>query len=90
MKKIIVSIVIVFAIFIGCKTVNSSSADNKLSLIFESKSKSNVTGLATFIEKNGRITFQAKLSGSLRRPVALYPLLSQNHRLHSLEIHQKI
>ncbi|MBC7641238.1 MAG: superoxide dismutase family protein [Flavobacterium sp.] len=76
MKKIILSLVTIFAIIIGCKTTNSSSAENKLNVVFESKSKSNVSGMATFIEKNGKVTFVAKLSGL-------------NPGVHAIHIHEK-
>ena len=76
MKKIIFSIVLVIAVIIGCKT-NSSSRDSKtLNLVFESKSSSSVTGTATFTEKNGVVTFVAKLSG-------LKP------GIHAIHIHEK-
>ena len=76
MKKIILTLVIVFAIFFGCKTANSSSSDNKLTLDFESKSKSSVTGTATFVEKNEKVIFVAKLSGL-------------NPGVHAIHIHEK-
>lgn len=76
MKKIIVIFVLLIAVFIGCKTANSSASENKLNFIFESKSKSNVTGTATFIEKNGSVTFVAKLSGL-------------NPGVHAIHIHEK-
>ena len=76
MKKIIVIFVLLIAAFIGCKTANSSASENKLNVVFESKSKSNVTGTATFIEKNGAVTFVAKLSGL-------------NPGVHAIHIHEK-
>lgn len=76
MKKIILSLVIIFGIVLGCKTANSSSAENKLNVVFESKSKSNVSGTATFIENNGKVTFVAKLSGL-------------NPGVHAIHIHEK-
>jgi Cu-Zn family superoxide dismutase len=76
MKKIILSIVLLIAVIIGCKT-NGKSADTKsLNITFESKSNSNVTGTATFKEKNGKVTFIAKLSG-------LKP------GIHAIHIHEK-
>jgi Cu-Zn family superoxide dismutase len=63
MKKIIVSLVIIAAIIYSCKTNSNATDTKKLSLTFESKSNSSVTGTASFIEKNGKVTFEAKLSG---------------------------
>jgi superoxide dismutase, Cu-Zn family len=76
MKKIFFSIVLIVIAIIGCKT-NSKSADNKtLNLTFESKSNSNVKGTATFTEKNGKVTFVAKIAG-------LQP------GVHAIHIHEK-
>jgi Cu-Zn family superoxide dismutase len=63
MKKILLSITLIIAFIIGCKTNNNSKETKKLVLAFESKSNSNVSGTATFIEKNGKVSFIAKLSG---------------------------
>jgi len=76
MKKIIFSIVLIIAVIIGCKTNNNSSDSKKLNLVFESKSNSNVTGSATFIQKKEKVTFVAKLSG-------LKP------GIHAIHIHEK-
>ena len=76
MKKIILSFVIMTAVVIGCKTNSTSSADKKLTVAFEAKSNSNVSGNATFSEKNGKVTFVAKLSG-------LKP------GVHAIHIHEK-
>ncbi|WP_298225115.1 superoxide dismutase family protein [Flavobacterium sp.] len=63
MKKILLLLAISIAVFFSCKT-NSNAADTKkLNLTFESKSNSKVTGTASFVEKNGNVTFVAKLSG---------------------------
>jgi len=76
MKKIIFSLVLIIVVIIGCKT-NGKSADSKnLNLVFESKSNSTVTGTATFTEKNGKVTFTAKISG-------LQP------GIHAIHIHEK-
>lgn len=75
MKKIIISIVLLIAIIIGCKTKNTSNSKS-LNLVFESKSNSTVTGTATFTEKKGKVTFIAKLSG-------LKP------GIHAIHIHEK-
>lgn len=76
MKKIILSIVLLIAIIISCKTKSNTSDSKKLSIIFESKSNSKVTGIATFTERKGKVTFIAKLSG-------LTP------GIHAIHIHEK-
>lgn len=76
MKKIVLSIALIIAAIIGCKT-NSGSADTKkLVIAFEPKSNSNVAGTASFVEKNGKVTFVAKLTG-------LKP------GIHAIHIHEK-
>jgi superoxide dismutase, Cu-Zn family len=76
MKKIIFSIVLIIAFIIGCKTKSNSNDSKSLNLVFESKSNSNVSGTATFKEKNGKVTFIAKISG-------LKP------GIHAIHIHEK-
>ncbi len=76
MKKIFLSIAVITTIIIGCKTNNKSSDSKKLDIAFESKSSSTVTGNATFVEKNGKVTFVAKLTG-------LKP------GVHAIHIHEK-
>jgi superoxide dismutase, Cu-Zn family len=76
MKKLIFTIVLIFAIILSCKTINSSKTDNILNVVFESKSKSSVAGTATFVEKNGQVTFNAQLSGL-------------NPGVHAIHIHEK-
>jgi Cu-Zn family superoxide dismutase len=76
MKKLILTVVIVFAVIIGCKTSIKSSDSKKLNLVFESKSNSKVTGTATFVAKNGIVTFVAKIAG-------LQP------GIHAIHIHEK-
>ncbi|HEY4618129.1 MAG TPA: superoxide dismutase family protein [Flavobacterium sp.] len=76
MKKIILSIAIIVAAIIGCKTSGSSGDSKKLNILFEPKSDSHVSGTATFIEKNGNVTFVAKLAG-------LQP------GVHAIHIHEK-
>jgi Cu-Zn family superoxide dismutase len=73
MKNIILTIVLLTAVIIGCKT---SLPTNKLSLAFTSKSDSNVTGTAVFSEKNGLVTFTANIKG-----------LSPGE--HAIHIHEK-
>ena len=76
MKKIILFIVLIFAIFMGCKTIISNQQENILTVVLESKSKSSVIGTATFIEKNGIVNFEAKMTG-------LTP------GIHAIHIHEK-
>ena len=76
MKKIVLSIAIIMAVIIGCKTSSTSGDSNKLVVIFEPKSNSKVSGTATFVEKNGKVTFVAKLAG-------LQP------GVHAIHIHEK-
>jgi Cu-Zn family superoxide dismutase len=76
MKKIIFSIVLIIAVIIGCKTKSNSADTKSLNLTLESKSNSNVTGTATFVEKNGKVTFTAKIAG-------LQP------GVHAIHIHEK-
>lgn len=76
MKKLILTILLLAAIIIGCKTKGNSSDSKNLSIAFESKSNSTVTGNATFIEKNGKVTFVANISG-----------LSPG--IHAIHIHEK-
>jgi Cu-Zn family superoxide dismutase len=76
MKKIFVSFAIITALVIGCKT-NTKSADAKtLTVALEPKSNSTVSGTATFTEKNGKVTFTAKVAG-------LQP------GVHAIHIHEK-
>jgi len=76
MKKILFSAAVLIAVAIGCKTNSKSNETKKLEIAFEPKSNSNVAGTATFIEKNGKVTFVAKLSG-------LKP------GVHAIHIHEK-
>lgn len=72
MKKILLFCAVCAALIFGCKT-NSNSADTKkLNLTFESKSNSQVTGTASFIEKNGSVTFSATVSGLQPGPHAIH------------------
>ncbi|MFV5685433.1 superoxide dismutase family protein [Flavobacterium sp. GB2R13] len=76
MKKIFLSIVLIVVVIIGCKTSSDSSNSKKLNIVFEPKSNSTVSGTATFEEKNGKVTFVAKLAG-------LKP------GIHAIHIHEK-
>ena len=51
MKKITVSIAIIIAVIIGCKTNISNGVTSKLNVTFEPKSNSNVKGAGVFTEK---------------------------------------
>jgi len=75
-KKIILSIAIAAVVIIGCKT-NSKSADTKkIEITLEPKSGSTVSGKATFIEKDGKVSFVANIAG-------LKP------GVHAIHIHEK-
>ncbi|MGE6356158.1 superoxide dismutase family protein [Flavobacterium sp. NPDC079362] len=76
MKKIIVSFAIITALIVGCKTSTKSSDSKTLTVALEPKSNSTVAGTATFTEKNGKVTFVAKMSG-------LQP------GVHAIHIHEK-
>ncbi len=76
MKKIIVSFAIITALIIGCKTSTKSNDAKTLTVNLEPKSNSTVTGTATFTEKNGKVTFTAKIAG-------LQP------GVHAIHIHEK-
>jgi Cu-Zn family superoxide dismutase len=74
MKKIILIALLFIAVIIGCKT-NIGDA-KKLNIVFEPKSNSAVSGTATFVEQNGKVTFVATLAG-------LKP------GIHAIHIHEK-
>lgn len=76
MKKIIITFAIITALIIGCKTSTKSSDSKTLTINLEPKSNSTVTGTATFTEKNGKVTFTAKIAG-------LQP------GVHAIHIHEK-
>ena len=63
MKKITLSFLVFAALLINCKSNSNSSDTKKLEITFESKSNSSVSGTASFIEKNGKVTFVAKIAG---------------------------
>ncbi len=63
MKKIILSIALIIAVLIGCKTSGDLLGPKRLVIAFEPKSNSKVSGTATFVEINGKVTFVAKLAG---------------------------
>ncbi|MDI1256682.1 MAG: superoxide dismutase family protein [Flavobacterium sp.] len=76
MKKIVVSAAVVIAIAIGCKTAGSTTPSKAITITMDAKSGSKVSGSATFIEKNGEVTLEAKLTG-------LQP------GVHAIHIHEK-
>jgi Cu-Zn family superoxide dismutase len=71
MKKIFFFLVVGFGLAIACKS-NSSSTANVLKLTLEPKSNSSVKGTATFREKNGVVTFEARVSGLKPGPHAIH------------------
>lgn len=77
MKKIVIGFVILAGIIYSCKT-NSTDAANakKVKIVFEAKSNSEVSGEGSFIQKNGFVTFKAKVKG-------LKP------GVHAIHIHEK-
>ncbi|KVV14068.1 superoxide dismutase family protein [Flavobacterium sp. TAB 87] len=76
MRKILVSIAILGAFMTGCKTSTKSNDTKKLTIALEPKSNSIVTGTAIFTEKDGKVTFEANISG-------LTP------GVHAIHIHEK-
>ncbi|TEB40779.1 superoxide dismutase family protein, partial [Flavobacterium circumlabens] len=76
MKKVILSFAIITALIIGCKTSTKSNDAKTLTVNLEPKSNSTVSGTATFTEKNGKVTFVAKVAG-------LEP------GVHAIHIHEK-
>jgi Cu-Zn family superoxide dismutase len=76
MKKLILTILMLIIIGIGCKTGTKSSDSKKVLLALEPKSNSSVSGTASFIEKNGKVTFTAQIAG-------LKP------GIHAIHIHEK-
>lgn len=81
MKKIFISSLMILAI-VGCKTKtekeasDSGSKTKKLKIDLIAKSGSSVSGTAVFIEKDGKVTFTANLTG-------LKP------GVHAIHIHEK-
>ena len=76
MKNISLIILVVIAVFFACKGTQHSSNTKALSVVFEAKSNSGVSGTATFTEKKGVVTMVAKILG-------LKP------GLHAIHIHEK-
>ncbi len=75
MKKIMLFAIVAFALVLACKS-NTTSKSNVLTIALEPRSNSTVKGTATFTEKNGTVTFEAKLTG-------LKP------GVHAIHIHEK-
>ncbi len=61
MKKIIAAFAVTFALVMSCKTKNTD--EKRLELTFESKSGSQTTGTASFVERDGKVIFNANLQG---------------------------
>ncbi|MBK0370034.1 superoxide dismutase family protein [Flavobacterium agrisoli] len=76
MKKILFSLAIIASLVSSCKTNTKSNDSKKLTIALEPKSNSTVTGTATFVEKEGKVTFEAKIAG-------LKP------GVHAIHIHEK-
>lgn len=74
-KKLILFSIITIVVIAACKSATDNSS-NRLTINLEPKSGSTVTGTATFSEKNGVVTFEAKMSG-------LKP------GVHAIHIHEK-
>ncbi|GEC79146.1 superoxide dismutase family protein [Flavobacterium aquatile] len=75
MKKVILIAIVAFVIVVACKSGTDTKA-NVLTINLEPKSGSTVTGTATFTEKNGVVSFEAKMTG-------LKP------GVHAIHIHEK-
>lgn len=75
MKQILLAAMVALAIT-GCKTKDKSSGNNVVNLTLNPKSGTNVSGTATFKEKDGKVTFNANIKG-------LKP------GVHAIHIHEK-
>ncbi|MDN3677359.1 superoxide dismutase family protein [Flavobacterium paronense] len=76
MKKILFGLIIAGLLIFSCKSTSTGGDSKKVAIQFESKSGSNVQGTAVFIEKNGVVNLEAKLTG-------LKP------GVHAIHIHEK-
>jgi superoxide dismutase, Cu-Zn family len=77
MKKIVVTAAMLTAIVVACKTGSHNADSGKtVSIRMEPKSGSQVAGTASFTEKGGSVTLEAKLTG-------LKP------GVHAIHIHEK-
>jgi len=62
MKSVFIYLGLLFVVVNSCKP-STKTISNELKVILEPKSKSKVSGYATFKEKNGKVTFEAHISG---------------------------
>ena len=76
MKKILFSLMITTLLLSSCKTSTKSNDSKKLTIALEPKNNSGVSGTATFVEKEGKVIFEAKITG-------LKP------GVHAIHIHEK-
>ncbi len=79
MKKIVIPVLLAAIVAVGCKTSGDKKSDSpqkKITVTLEPKSGSKVSGTAEFVEKDGTVTFTAKISG-------LEP------GVHAIHIHEK-
>jgi Cu-Zn family superoxide dismutase len=75
-SKVFLGILALGIIIFSCKSSSSNSYDKKVGIHFESKSGSKVEGTAVFLEKNGVVSLECKLTG-------LAP------GVHAIHIHEK-
>ncbi len=78
MKKAYIGILALGLFIFSCKSSSSNASDNskKVALQLESKSGSKVQGTALFVEKNGEVSLECKLTGL-------------NPGIHGIHIHEK-
>lgn len=76
MKKLLYTAIIAIAIVVACKSTSGSTPSKSVTITLEPKSGSNTQGTATFTEKDGKVTMEAKLYG-------LKP------GVHAIHIHEK-
>jgi Cu-Zn family superoxide dismutase len=62
MKSIFIYLGLLFLAVNSCKP-STNTIGNEIKIVLEPKSKSNVSGYATFKEKNGKVKFEAFISG---------------------------
>ncbi|MES2863380.1 MAG: superoxide dismutase family protein [Bacteroidota bacterium] len=62
MKSIFIYLGILFVAFNSCKP-STKTITNEIKIVLEPKTNSKVSGYATFKEKNGKVTFEAHISG---------------------------
>jgi len=76
MKKILYTTLVAVAVIVACKSTTASDPSHSVTIKLEPKSGSSVEGTATFTEKGGKVTMEAKLTG-------LKP------GVHAIHIHEK-